>query len=94
MRSPAAFTRLIVLSVLAYTIAFVLIFAHPFSRTVKYPVVLSSIILVSIAGSPGRNVGSVLDAGFWGMLGVAVGGLAFYALASLGAACPEIIVSG
>ncbi|KAL8293775.1 hypothetical protein RQP46_000476 [Phenoliferia psychrophenolica] len=69
--------------VLTYTLAFVLIFPRRFNDTNDYPVVLTSIILVSIAGKPGVSTGACLDNGILGIAGVGVGALGFLILAKL-----------
>lgn len=69
---------------LAYTLAFVLIFIRKFNKLDEYPITLSGIVLVTIAGQPGRPLGACLDAGFWGALGVLLGAGGFAILAKLG----------
>ncbi|KAM0793556.1 hypothetical protein ACM66B_000993 [Microbotryomycetes sp. NB124-2] len=70
--------------VLAYTLVFVLTFINAFSLKWRYPITLSSMIIVAIAGQPGLSVGACLDQGMLGSLGVAVGGACFAILAKLG----------
>ncbi|GAA5995099.1 uncharacterized protein JCM10292_004539 [Rhodotorula paludigena] len=69
---------------LAYTIAFVLIFIHPFSRLNPYPVTLVGAVLITIAGQPGLAVGACWDQAIFAALGVGLGGGAFAILAKLG----------
>ncbi|GAA5917094.1 hypothetical protein JCM6882_009495 [Rhodosporidiobolus microsporus] len=69
---------------LAYTLAFVLIFLHDFSRLNDFPVTLSGTVLIAIAGQPGLAVGACWDQAFYGGLGVAIGGACFAILAKLG----------
>ncbi|GAA6050447.1 hypothetical protein JCM3770_002600 [Rhodotorula araucariae] len=69
---------------LAYTLAFILIFVHSFSRLNPYPVTLSGTILICIAGQPGLAVGACWDQAIFGALGVGLGGAAFAILAKLG----------
>ncbi|BGP44750.1 hypothetical protein JCM10450v2_000564 [Rhodotorula kratochvilovae] len=69
---------------LAYTLAFVLIFVHSFSRLNPYPVTLSGTILICIAGQPGLAVGACWDQAVFAALGVGLGGAAFAILAKLG----------
>ncbi|KAI5481791.1 hypothetical protein MNV49_000068 [Pseudohyphozyma bogoriensis] len=70
--------------VFAYTLTFILIFLRRFNDLNKYPVVLTSAILVSIAGKPGVSVGACLDGGVLGMAGVGFGAVFFVILAKLG----------
>ncbi|GAA5826891.1 hypothetical protein JCM11251_002144 [Rhodosporidiobolus azoricus] len=74
----------IIKGTLAYTLAFVLIFLHDFSRLLDYPVVLTGTVLITIAGQPGLSVGACLDQAFFGALGVGIGGACFAILAKLG----------
>ncbi|GAA5834027.1 hypothetical protein JCM9279_004193 [Rhodotorula babjevae] len=69
---------------LAYTLAFVLIFIHSFSRLNPYPVTLSGTILICIAGQPGLAVGACWDQALFAAIGVGLGGGAFAILAKLG----------
>lgn len=69
----------------AYTLSFVLIFLHDFNRLLSYPIVLTSLVLVSIAGQPGLSVGACLDGGALGIAGVGVGAVFYVILAKLGA---------
>lgn len=69
---------------IAYTLAFILIFLHPFSRLNPYPVTLSGAVLITIAGQPGLSVGACWDQAFFAALGVGLGGGAFAILAKLG----------
>ncbi|BGP28655.1 hypothetical protein JCM10296v2_000391 [Rhodotorula toruloides] len=69
---------------IAYTLAFILIFLHPFSRLNPYPVTLSGAVLITIAGQPGLSVGACWDQAFFAALGVGLGGAAFAILAKLG----------
>ncbi|GEM06176.1 transmembrane protein [Rhodotorula toruloides] len=69
---------------IAYTLAFILIFLHPFSRLNPYPVTLSGAILITIAGQPGLSVGAFFFQAFFAALGVGLGGAAFAILAKLG----------
>ncbi|GAA5863516.1 hypothetical protein JCM1840_000049 [Sporobolomyces johnsonii] len=71
-------------SCLAYTLTFVLIFIRPFSRLNEYPVTLSSMVLVSIAGQAGLSTGACWSQDAMGILGVAVGSAGFAILAKLG----------
>ncbi|KAM0753235.1 hypothetical protein T439DRAFT_323872 [Meredithblackwellia eburnea MCA 4105] len=70
--------------VLAYTLAFVLIFLRKFNDLNDYPVTLTSVVLVTIAGKPGVSVGACLDGGALGILGVGAGAVGFLILAKLG----------
>ncbi|TNY20614.1 hypothetical protein DMC30DRAFT_416809 [Rhodotorula diobovata] len=69
---------------LAYTVAFILIFCHAFSRLNPYPVTLSGTILITIAGQPGLAVGACWDQALLAAIGVGLGGGAFAILAKLG----------
>lgn len=66
---------------ICYTIGFILIFLEGFDDTIPYPIVGSSLLLITIAGTPGKNVGAVLDSAFFGAVGIAIGGFMFYLLA-------------
>ncbi|KAK4052886.1 hypothetical protein OIO90_004162 [Microbotryomycetes sp. JL221] len=70
--------------VLAYTLVFVLIFATKVSTQWRYPITMTSMVIVSIAGQPGLSTGACISAGTWGMLGVAVGAGCYAILAKLG----------
>jgi hypothetical protein len=82
---PAPIPSSLLIGTLSYTLAFVLIFIHGFNRLSDYPVVLSGIVLIAIAGQPGLSVGACWDQAVFGALGVAVGGACFAILAKLGA---------
>ncbi|KPV78386.1 uncharacterized protein RHOBADRAFT_49163 [Rhodotorula graminis WP1] len=69
---------------LAYTLAFILIFIHSFSRLNPYPVTLSGVILICIAGQPGLAVGACWYQALFAAIGVGLGGGAFAILAKLG----------
>ncbi|KAK4055132.1 hypothetical protein OIV83_000412 [Microbotryomycetes sp. JL201] len=69
---------------LAYTLVFTFTFINAFSLRWRYPITLTSMIIVSIAGQPGLSVGACLDQAWLGSLGVATGGACFAILAKLG----------
>lgn len=60
-----------------------LVFLRGFNKLIEFPVVLSSMVIVSIAGQPGLSVGACLDGGALGMLGVGWGALWFFILAKI-----------
>lgn len=62
---------------------FVLVFLRGFNKLIEYPIVLTSMVIVSIAGQPGLSVGACLDNGLYGMLGVGVGAFWFFVLAKI-----------
>ncbi|GAA5972386.1 hypothetical protein JCM11641_002434 [Rhodosporidiobolus odoratus] len=70
--------------VLAYTLAFILIFLRGFNRLGDYPVTLTGIVLITIAGQPGLSCGACWDQVILGALGVGVGSACFAILAKLG----------
>ena len=58
---------------IAYTLAFILIFLLDFEATVEFPIVLVQLILIAIAGFPGKSVGGTLGGALYGGLGVLLG---------------------
>ncbi|GAB1520598.1 hypothetical protein RhiTH_003678 [Rhizoctonia solani] len=70
--------------VLAYIIAFILIFLRGFDDLSQVPITFTGTILIVIAGTPGKSVGACLTATFFAILGVCVGSLNFVILAHLG----------
>ncbi|SCV68572.1 BQ2448_693 [Microbotryum intermedium] len=69
---------------LAYTLVFALVFTRAFYRLNKYPITLSSMVIVSIAGQPGASAGACLDAGVMAYFGVLIGAVMFVILGHLG----------
>ncbi|KAF8749522.1 hypothetical protein RHS01_09997 [Rhizoctonia solani] len=72
------------IGVLAYIIAFILIFLRGFDDLSQVPITFTGTILIVIAGTPGKSVGACLTATFFAILGVCVGSLNFVILAHLG----------
>ncbi|KAF8716570.1 hypothetical protein RHS02_09900, partial [Rhizoctonia solani] len=70
--------------VLAYIIAFILIFPRGFDDLSQVPITFTGTILIVIAGTPGKSVGACLTATFFAILGVCIGSLNFVILAHLG----------
>ncbi|KAG9293273.1 hypothetical protein G9A89_010644 [Geosiphon pyriformis] len=66
---------------LAYWLAFMLIFIHPFATWFKRPLTLSNIILATIVLSPGKTVGAFLQAFFFSLFGIFTGAALFAFLA-------------
>ncbi|CCO31114.1 hypothetical protein BN14_05148 [Rhizoctonia solani AG-1 IB] len=69
---------------LAYILAFVLVFLRGFDDLSRVPITFTGIILIVIAGTPGKSVGACLTATFFAILGVCIGSLNFVILAHLG----------
>ncbi len=69
--------------VIVYTLAFVLIFNISFTNTLDFPIVLTSLILITIAGGVGKSLGAFLDTAALAALGVACGALGFLIIAVL-----------
>ena len=85
-------------SVLAYSLAFILIFLQGFTSTVPFPIALTSTILVAIAGKPGGNIGETINGAIYGGLGVASGKPLSEAIIRVSAAtrilCLRILIAG
>ena len=61
-----------------------LVFLNGFSTLWQYPVTLTSMVIVSIAGQPGLSVGACWSNGWLGMAGVGIGAGFYAILAKLG----------
>ncbi|KZV97308.1 hypothetical protein EXIGLDRAFT_764598 [Exidia glandulosa HHB12029] len=68
---------------IAYTLALSLIMVNGFADLSEFPPALASILILTIAGNVGGPIGATLQAAFLALTGIAIGGLAFYALANL-----------
>ncbi|KAG8888779.1 hypothetical protein FRB98_006791 [Tulasnella sp. 332] len=69
--------------VLAYTLAFIVVFLRGFDDLNVYPVTLASMFIITIAGQPGKTVGLALYSLALAGSGILIGCLNFYILAKL-----------
>ncbi|KAG8991643.1 hypothetical protein FRB94_000915 [Tulasnella sp. JGI-2019a] len=69
--------------VLAYALAFILVFLRDFDDLNVYPVTLASMFIIVIAGQPGKTVGLALYSMVLAGSGVLIGCLNFFILAKL-----------
>jgi hypothetical protein len=68
---------------LAYTVAITLIFIRKYDDLSSYPLALSAMIIVTIAGGPGKPIGACLQGAAMAMGGVLLGCVFFAILALL-----------
>jgi hypothetical protein len=69
---------------IAYILGLALIFTRKFDNLSSYPLALTSLIIITIAGGPGKTVGSCVQGAALAMAGVLVGAGCFAILAKLG----------
>lgn len=72
---------------MAYTIAIALIFLRKYEDLSSYPLALSAMIIVTIAGGPGKPVGACMQGAAMAMGGVLLG-CGFFAILALLANVP------
>lgn len=68
---------------LSYVIALALIFTRKYDDLAEYPVALTSMIIVTIAGGPGRPMGACFQGAAFAVGGVLLGSAVFAILAKL-----------
>ncbi|KAG8964460.1 hypothetical protein FRC03_001776 [Tulasnella sp. 419] len=68
---------------IAYILAFVLIFLKDFDDLSKAPQTLVSMMLIVIAGGPGKAIGAVIGGNLLGVLGLMVGAFNYFILSKL-----------